>query len=84
MLGLTSFVTSLVLESSRANALERQAMHLFSEAIPDGGTPENPVPALSRALQDAKDRADFLGLYGTNLSAIDLLAELSREIPRKT
>ena len=31
--------------------------------------------------QDAKDRADFLGLYGTNLSAIDLLAELSREIP---
>jgi general secretion pathway protein L len=29
----------------------------------------------------ARDRADFLGVYGGNRSALDLLAELSRRVP---
>ena len=36
---------------------------------------------MGRALREAQDRADFLGIYGTDLSAVDLLAELSRRIP---
>ena len=29
----------------------------------------------------ARDRADFLGVYGGNRSALDLLGELSRRVP---
>lgn len=79
-LGLLSFGVSLALESSRASELEEQAVALYSEVRP-GAPPGNPVPAMSQALREAQDRADFLGIYGTDLSAVDLLAELSRRIP---
>jgi general secretion pathway protein L len=77
---LLSFGTSLVLESSRARTLEKRAQELYAEVMP-GGRVDNPVTALSQALREAQDRSDFLGIYGTNLSAVDLLAELSRRIP---
>ncbi|MDP6980600.1 MAG: type II secretion system protein GspL [Myxococcota bacterium] len=79
-LGLLSFGTSLILESSRAADLEGRAQALYNEVLP-GGSGGNPVPAMSRALREAQERADFLGIYGTDLSAVDLLAELSRRIP---
>lgn len=79
-LALFSFGTSLALESSRARSLEKRAQELYSEVMP-GGPVENPVHALSQALREAQDRSDFLGIYGTNLSAVDLLTELSRRIP---
>jgi len=79
-LGLISFGTSLWLESSRAADLEGRARALYSEVLP-GNPGSNPVPAMGRALREAQDRADFLGIYGTDLSAVDLLAELSRRIP---
>ncbi|MFT5444268.1 MAG: general secretion pathway protein L, partial [Myxococcota bacterium] len=79
-LAFLSFGTSVLLESSRANLLEERARQLYSEVAP-GGAADNPVPALSQALREAQDRADFLGIYGTDLSAVDLLAELSRRIP---
>ncbi len=79
-LGLLSFGTSLALESSRAGELEDRSRALYNEVLP-GSPGSNPVPAMSRALREAQDRADFLGIYGTDLSAVDLLAELSRRIP---
>ncbi len=79
-LALLSFGTSLVLESSRAGDLEDRARALYSEVLP-GSPSDNPVPAMTRALREAQNRADFLGIYGTDLSAVDLLAELSRRIP---
>jgi general secretion pathway protein L len=79
-LALLSFGTSLVLESNRARSLEKRAQELYAEVIP-GGPVDNPVTGLSQALREAQDRSDFLGIYGTNLSAVDLLAELSRRIP---
>ncbi|HKK51560.1 MAG TPA: PilN domain-containing protein, partial [Myxococcota bacterium] len=39
------------------------------------------VAAMGQELRAAQDRADFLGLYGGNRSALELLAELSRAIP---
>jgi general secretion pathway protein L len=79
-LALISFGTSLALESSRASTLEARAQQLYAEVMP-GGPVQNPVPALSQALREAQDRSDFLGIYSTDLSAVDLLAELSRRIP---
>jgi general secretion pathway protein L len=75
-----SLITTYSLETSRARALEKETRRLYQEAFP-GGSASNPVPALSAALRQDKERADFLGIYGTNLSALDLLAELSRRIP---
>ena len=37
--------------------------------------------ALGRELRAAQERADFLGLYSGNRSALELLAELSQAIP---
>ena len=79
-LATISFGTSLALESSRAHSLELRAQQLYAEVMP-GGPVKNPVPALSQALREAQDRSDFLGIYSTDLSAVDLLAELSRRIP---
>jgi Tfp pilus assembly protein PilN len=80
-LAVISFGTSLALESSRARSLEARAQQLFAEVMPGRTGVENPVPALSQALREAQDRSDFLGIYSTDLSAVDLLAELSRQIP---
>ena len=80
-LATLSFGVSLALESSRASSLEKRSQALYSEVIP-GAAAENPVPALSRALREAQDRADFLGIYGTDLSAVDLLTQLSQRIPK--
>ncbi|MGY8805019.1 MAG: PilN domain-containing protein, partial [bacterium] len=60
---------------------EDRTRALYSEVIP-GENPESPVPALGAALRNAQDRADFLGIYGTDLSAVDLLIELSQRIPK--
>jgi len=57
-------------------------MALYSEAFPDRSPkPANPVAALGSELRAAQERANFLGLYSGNRSALELLAELSRTIP---
>jgi Tfp pilus assembly protein PilN len=43
--------------------------------------PENPLAALRDAAREASERAEFLGVYRGNLSALDLLTEISRRIP---
>ncbi len=57
-------------------------MQLYTSAFPErSDTPANPVAALRNELTAAQDRADFLGLYTGNRSALALLAELSNAIP---
>lgn len=75
-----SAATSITLESRRADRTEAQIARLYTEAMP-GKVPANPIAAMTRALQEARDRADFLGAYGRDLSALDLITELSRRIP---
>ncbi len=76
-----SVVTQIVLDSRRAARLEQQVAQLYSEAFPDEPVPDNPIAAMRAAGVRARDRADFLGVYGGNRSALDLLAELSRRVP---
>ena len=78
---IASFATSVSLEARRAGALESQVAHLYSEAFPGQAAPSNPVTNMSQAVASVRDRADFLGVYGGDHSALDLLAELSRRIP---
>jgi len=77
-----SAISTIVLQNQRAQRNEDAAAQLFAEAFPGRGTPPgNPSAALRNELSAAQDRADFLGLYSGNRSALALLAELSVAIP---
>jgi general secretion pathway protein L len=79
---VVSTITTVTLQHRRANLHRAATVKLYQEAFPDRPlAPDNPVGALGAALRDAQERADFLGLYSGNRSALDLLAELSRTIP---
>jgi general secretion pathway protein L len=81
LLGVSA-ATSITLQYRRADRHHDAVRALYQEAFPEAGAPPaNPVSALGSALRDAQDRADFLGLYNDNRSALQLLAELSRAIP---
>jgi len=76
-----SIATSITLDSRRAVQLEEQVAQIYADAFPGQPAPANPIAAMRDAGIKARDRADFLGVYGGNRSALDLLAELSRRIP---
>jgi general secretion pathway protein L len=76
-----SVVTSITLDSRRASRLEAEVAAIYSGAFPGQPLPANPLAAMRDAGVKARDRADFLGVYGGDRSALDLLAELSRRVP---
>lgn len=80
-LAVVSFSTGALLESARARRIEQQIAALYTEVFPGAPVPENPVSALRQAARQASERAEFLGVYRGNLSALDLLTEISRRIP---
>ena len=70
------------MQNQRAARHDEAAAQLFSEAFPAvGSVPENPASALRTELTAAQDRADFLGLYSGDQSALTLLSQLSEAIP---
>jgi type IV pilus assembly protein PilM len=81
LLAAVNLVTSATLESRRARALEQQIAALYADAFPSAPLPANPISALREQVVAAQDRADFLGVYRGNLSALDLLEEISRRVP---
>lgn len=76
-----SGIVSIQLESSRAERLEGQLASHYAEFFPDQPVPSRPLAAFSQQVASARERASFLGLYGGNLSALDLLTLLSELIP---
>jgi general secretion pathway protein L len=81
-LALVSFTTGAVLESRAAGGVEDQIEALYREAFPDAPVPDNPVAAMREAVRDAEERAEFLGVYRGNLSALDVFTEISRRVPK--
>lgn len=79
---LLSAMTTVLLQHRREGRQQSAAASLYREAFPDRETtPENPATALGAELRAAQERAEFLGLYSGDRSALVLLAELSRSIP---
>ncbi|MEE8165783.1 MAG: GspL/Epsl periplasmic domain-containing protein, partial [Myxococcota bacterium] len=77
-----SAATTIVLQGRREGRNQSAAVRLYRDAFPDReSVPQNPVGALGSELRAAQKRADFLGLYAGNRSALELLAQLSRSIP---
>lgn len=74
-------ITSVRIEASRAQHLESQMASRYAAIFPDRPVPSRPMAALTEDVASARERANFLGLYGGNLSALDLLTLLSERIP---
>ncbi|MBJ20791.1 MAG: pilus assembly protein PilM [bacterium] len=79
---LVSTFATITLQNRRTHRHEEAAAQLYSEAFPDREiAPANPSEALTGELAAAQQRAEFLGLFSGNRSALALLAELSNAIP---
>jgi len=74
--------TSMTLDSRRIETVKSEIARLYSEAVPGAPLPANPTRALAEKIDESRDLADFLGVYGGNHSAFNLLGELSRRVPR--
>jgi type IV pilus assembly protein PilM len=73
--------TQIGLESRRGEAVEAQAQGLYQAVFPGRPSPPSVVSAMQQAVGDAQNRADTLGVYRGNLSALDVLTEISARVP---
>jgi general secretion pathway protein L len=83
VLGVALIGTSTALQSRRARQVEAEVARLYTEAFPGSAPPANALSAMQGAVRAAQERADFLGVYRGNLSALDLLAEISARVPKE-
>jgi len=76
-----SLGSSIFVESRRAHAAETRLASVYGAAFPGHPVPANVLQAMRDAVRSAHERADFLGVYRGNLSALDLLTEISARVP---
>jgi general secretion pathway protein L len=66
--------------ASSAGGFEDAAREIVSET---GAAPgDDPLAAMQSAVRDAQRRAEMLGVYRGNLSALDILTEISKNVPK--
>lgn len=81
ILALAATGTEIFLTDRRGDAIERQSRALHDQAFPGRPAPANVVTAMQQAVGEAQRRAETLGVYRGNLSALDVLNEISARIP---
>jgi general secretion pathway protein L len=77
-----SLGTSIAVQSRRASQLQKVVATEYAAVFPGKAPPSNVIAAMRDAVKSAHDRADFLGVYASNLSALDILTELSSRVPQ--
>jgi len=81
LLGLASFGVAGFADSRRAGRAEAQSARLYGEAFPGQALPANPLAGMRDQVKQARELADFLGVYRGNLSALDVLTVISKQVP---
>jgi general secretion pathway protein L len=81
LIGLVGLTTTIVLADRRGDVVERQSLALYEQAFPGRPAPPSVVGAMQQAVGEAQGRADTLGVYRGNLSALDILTEISARVP---
>jgi general secretion pathway protein L len=81
VLACASAVVRIALESRRAEMVEQQTARLFQEAFPGRPAPGSVLAAMKEEVRNAQQRADTLGIYRGNLSALQVLTEISARVP---
>jgi general secretion pathway protein L len=69
------------MSSRTAGAHEAASRAIASEALRGADPGADALAGMQRALRDAERRAETLGVYRGNLSALDLLTEISAHVP---
>ncbi len=82
ILAAVSIGTAITLEGRRASHVEQQVAELYGQIFPGKAMPPNATAALREEVRSAGVRAEFLGVYRGNLSALDLLEEVSKRVPQ--
>jgi Tfp pilus assembly protein PilN len=82
VLGLASGVWQIALQSRRATELEAQLGAMWSEVQPGKPVPADVAKSLDQALRASRQRAELLGIYGGAFSALDVLTEISKLVPK--
>jgi hypothetical protein len=83
LLALIAAGTQMFLDARRAEALERLVAESYAQVHPGRPPPVDVAAAMREAVREAESRADFLGVYGGNLSALDVLTELAVRVPEE-
>jgi hypothetical protein len=73
-------VGDIWMSSRVANAHEEASRQLVSESLHGAAASDDPLADMQRSLRDAERRAETLGVYRGNLSALDLLTEISSHV----
>jgi type IV pilus assembly protein PilM len=81
VLGLAAFGVGSFGASHRASRAEAEIARLYSEANPGQAVPANAVGAMRQQMTQERELAAFLGVYEGNRSALDVLTEISNQIP---
>ncbi len=74
-------IVGLTVGNRQAEQVEARTAALYEQAFPGRPVPNDVLGAMRNAVQDAHSRADLLGVYAGNLSALDILTELSERVP---
>jgi general secretion pathway protein L len=82
LLASAGALIGITTESQRGEVLEREALARYQASFPGTADPRNVVSAMQQAVTEAQDRADTLGVYRGNLSALDILTEISDRVPQ--
>jgi general secretion pathway protein L len=81
LLALAGLAARIFLADRRGDSVERQSHALYAEAFPGQPAPSSVMTAMRDAVGKAQSRADTLGVYRGNLSALDILTEISARVP---
>jgi general secretion pathway protein L len=81
VLACAGAIANISLESRRAELLEQHSARLYQEAFPGRPAPASVLGAMKEEVRNAQQRADTLGIYRGNLSALQVLAEISSRVP---
>lgn len=82
LLALAGVAAQIFLADRRSDAVERRSLALYNEAFPAQPPPANVTAAMRDAVGKAQNTADTLGVYRGNLSALDILTEISSRVPK--
>jgi general secretion pathway protein L len=81
LLGGAALGTQLALDGRRARAAERASREIVTQALAGQPVTGSALQAMDAAVRSAQKRADTLGVYKGNLSALDVLTEISKHVP---
>ncbi|OGP82090.1 MAG: hypothetical protein A2Y95_04910 [Deltaproteobacteria bacterium RBG_13_65_10] len=79
---LANVITMIVRNRHDVAGLDSRIEAIFRETRPEVTRIVDPLAQMKTGLQDVQRRAQALGLYGGNVTALDVLREISARVPK--